>query len=80
MTGPFERLYSLFWQRYLERTEDEELLQVIQPYYAWRALVVAHPIWYPSLSPSVRRSLFTFIETVLSAERVDPQRVGEYIT
>jgi adenylylsulfate kinase len=35
---------------------------VIQPFYAWRGLVVASPVWYPDLAPSVRELLFRFIE------------------
>jgi len=79
LTGPFFRLYHLFWERYLEKTEDEELLAVIQPFYAWRGLVVAHPVWYPSLSDSVREKLFRFIERVLDVDKCNPERVNDYL-
>lgn len=32
LTGPFQRVYQLFWRRYQERREDDELLTVIQPF------------------------------------------------
>jgi len=79
LQGPFHRLYRLFWQRYLERTGDSEILRFAQPFYAWRALVVAHPVWYPNLERSVREALFHFIENVLATERFDPDRTGIYI-
>ena len=79
LIGPFRRLYDLFWERYLEVAQDRELLGVIQPFYAWRATVVASPVWYPSLSLSVRETLFRFIENVLDTERFDPQRIDEYL-
>jgi hypothetical protein len=80
LNGPFRQLYDLFWERYLERTGDEEALTVIQPFYAWRALVVAHPVWYPNLDRSVREALFRFIEHVLNTDQFDPQRVNDYLT
>jgi hypothetical protein len=79
VTGPFRRLYDLFWERYLEQTADYEGLMVIQPFYAWRALVVAHPVWYPSLSLPVREMLFRFVENVLATDRFDPQRINDYL-
>ncbi len=80
LTGAFQRLYHLFWDRYLEHTGDDELLTVIQPFYAWRALVVASPVWYPHLAPSVREALLRFTESVLDAERFDPRGVTNYLS
>jgi hypothetical protein len=79
LAGPYERLYDLFWDRYLDRTGDGQLLTVIQPFYAWRALVVASPVWYPNLDASVREALFYFIESVLDTERFDPGYVSDYL-
>jgi hypothetical protein len=79
LAGPFRQLYDLFWEHYLQATQDQELLRIIQPFYAWRALVVASPVWYPSLPSSVREMLFHFIEAVLGSERFDPQRIDEYV-
>lgn len=76
---PFTSLFRLLWERYLNATEDEEMLSVIQPFYAWRALVVAHPRWYPSLSDSVRETLLRFLENVLSTDRFDPFEVERYL-
>jgi hypothetical protein len=79
LAGPFRRLYDLFWDRYLDHTEDEELLTVIQPFYAWRALVLASPVWYPNLDDSVREALFDFAERVLETERFNPRRVSDHL-
>jgi hypothetical protein len=79
LSGPFRLLYDLFWDRYLEATRDNELFEVVQPFYAWRALVVAHPVWYPSLSAPVRAALLAFVENVLAAERLEPDRINEYL-
>jgi len=79
LAGPFRRLYDLFWDRYLDHAGNEELLTVIQPFYAWRALVLASPVWYPNLDDSVREALFHFTERVLETERFNPRRTSEYL-
>ena len=80
LSGPFRRLHRLLWERYTERTEDEELLTVIQPFYAWRALVLASPVWYPHLQLSVREALFRFAENILDTDRFSPEDVNRYLT
>jgi aminoglycoside phosphotransferase (APT) family kinase protein len=68
LAGPLEELWGRFFEGYLEATGDEELLRVIPPFFVWRALVIASPIWYPSLEVGVRRALFRFIDRLLDAE------------
>ncbi len=78
LSGPFETLFRRFWDRYLEKTEDREMLQVAAPFFAFRGLVMASPVWYPSLEEDVRRKLFSFIGEVLDAESFDPGKVNRY--
>jgi len=68
-------LFNLFFAEYLKQTGDYELLEVIQPFYAFRGLVVASPIWYPNISVDTRRKLFNFIRNVLEAEEFDYKNV-----
>ncbi len=79
VNGPFRHLYDSFWDRYLEQTNDTEILSVIQPFYAWRALVLAHPVWYPNLATAVREALFRFVRHILAAEYFDPRQVNDYL-
>jgi len=79
MDGPFERLFLLFWRNYLDRTGDEEILSVAQPFYAWRSLVVASPLWYPNLPIDVRRKIFGFATKVLKAKEFDFESVESYL-
>ena len=78
-SGDFERLFRLFWDRYLERTNDREILEVIAPFYAWRGLVIASPVWYPHLASPVRKSIFNFIVNVLDTQQFDPGAVNRYL-
>jgi len=73
--GPFKKLFETFWENYLNKTGDEEILTVIQPYYAWRGLVIASPIWYPNLTVDVRRKIFGLIMWMLREEKVDIKNV-----
>lgn len=78
LAGPFETLFRRFFDRYLERTGDREILSVAAPFFAFRGLVMASPVWYPSLDEAVRRKLFRFLLSVLSEEIFDPSRVNAY--
>ncbi|HEU5360682.1 MAG TPA: aminoglycoside phosphotransferase family protein [Candidatus Deferrimicrobiaceae bacterium] len=78
LSGPFEILFRRFWDRYLEKTGDREMLEVAAPFFAFRGLVMASPLWYPTLDEGVRRKLFSFIGKVLDAEAFDPGRVNGY--
>ena len=78
LEGGFETLWHRFWARYLERSGDAELLEVVAPFLAFRGLVMANPLWYPALSDGVRQKLFRFILNVLAEPRFDPARANEY--
>ncbi len=75
----FRRLYELFFDVYLAYTGDYELMEVIQPFYAFRGLVVASPVWYPNISLDTRKKLFNFIKNVLQTEEFDYRKVDEYM-
>jgi hypothetical protein len=76
--GAFESLFLRFWDRYLEKTGDREILEVAAPFFVFRALVLASPVWYPSLADSARRKLLAFILAVLEQPSFDPRQVNLY--
>ena len=78
LEGGFEELFLRFWQRYLEHSGDREVLQVVAPFFAFRGLVMASPIWYPTLSDTVRGRLLAFILAVLEQDTFDPAQVNAY--
>ncbi len=79
LTGAFQELYELFFETYLEKTRDFELLEVIQPFYVFRGLVVASPVWYPVLPRGVREKIFNFIHNILETKRFDYREVNSLI-
>ena len=80
ITGPFKSLFLLFWRNYLNKTGDREILKVIQPFYAWRSLVLASPLWYPQLPTKIRKKILRFAIRVLDSENFDPENVESYLT
>jgi hypothetical protein len=78
LEGNFETLFMRFWERYLEKSGDSEILRVAAPFFAFRGLVMASPVWYPSLPDSVRQQLFRFMRAVLSEDCFNPGEVHRY--
>jgi hypothetical protein len=78
LEGNFESLFRRFWDRYLKGSEDKEILEVAAPFFAFRGLVMAHPVWYPNLSKDVRLKLFKFIQAVLSENVFNPAEANRY--
>jgi hypothetical protein len=78
LEGALETLFLRFWRRYLERSRDQEILHVVAPFFAFRGLVIASPLWYPTLSDTVRKRILSFVLAVLENESFDPAMVNNY--
>jgi hypothetical protein len=78
LRGPFEVLFRLLWDVYIESSGDDDVTKAAAPFFAFRGLVLASPVWYPKLSVDVRRSIFRFVQNVLDEPQFDPSRVNEY--
>ncbi len=74
-TGALRMLWAAFWERYLGASRDHELLEVVAPFFAWRTLVVASPVWYPDIADVVRERMLRFAERLLAGERFDPNTI-----
>jgi hypothetical protein len=76
--GPYLEGLKLFYNEYERLSEDHEIYSVVQPFYAFRGVVVANPVFYPDLTPQRRSMIFRFIHNVLDSERFEPEKVNEY--
>jgi hypothetical protein len=79
LKGEFRALYENFMNLYLEKTRDEEILETLPLFYTFRALVIASPLWYPSLSVETRRRIFDFAHNILDSGKFDPGKVNDYL-
>ena len=76
---PFPTLFRTFVDAYLERAQDRELLEVIPPFLAFRALVIAHPRWYPAIEPGPRTALLQFARRLMAGEPFAVESVGNLL-
>jgi hypothetical protein len=72
-------MYMTYMEKYLEETGDEEVLQVMAPFFVFRGLVIASPVWYPDHPQEVRDTLMRFIENVLEDEVFDYVQFERYM-
>jgi hypothetical protein len=79
LEGEFKTLYDEFMRTYLEKSKDTKILEAMPLFYTFRALVIASPLWYPSLSAKTRRQIFNFARSILDSTAFDPSRVNEYL-
>ena len=79
LTEPFKTLFNTLFARYLDHTRDEELLRVIQPFFAFRSLVIANPLFYPAISSENRRRIFDFMIAVLESDVFDYRDIDSYL-
>ncbi len=78
-SGALRETWDVFFRTYLAATGDDDLLEIVAPFYAWRALVLASPAWYPDVSPSVRDRILRFAERLLAGQTFTPERVDDLL-
>ncbi len=76
---PFRRLLTEFFRTYLGETKDHEILSVLAPFYAFRGLVVIHPLYYPEMEYKKRRMIINFIQNVMSSSSFEIEKIDEYL-
>jgi hypothetical protein len=67
----FVAMFRRFLEGYLAASSDGELLEVLPPFLAFRALVIAHPRWYPALAPAPRSALIALARRLMAGRRFD---------
>jgi hypothetical protein len=77
--GAYREGLETFFAQYGEFSGDKEITGVVAPFFAFRAAVVANPVFYPDLSAEARVQVFRFAKNVLSADKFEVERVNEYI-
>jgi hypothetical protein len=62
---PFATLFRAFMDAYASASDDTDLDAVLPPFFAFRAFVLAHPRWYPTLDDVTRAAIITFGRTMM---------------
>jgi aminoglycoside phosphotransferase (APT) family kinase protein len=77
--GPYLEAMNLFYDKYVSESGDEELFEVVAPFYAFRGVVVANPVFYPDVRPENRVKIFNFVRGVLDDDSFKIDNINEYI-
>ncbi|MDI6826063.1 MAG: phosphotransferase [Candidatus Aenigmarchaeota archaeon] len=90
---PFKKLLELFFSRYFNKRNDPEMFEVSPLFYAFRALVCIHPLFYNSewlrkhgfnkeriqnLDES-KRKIINFTKNILDEEKFDIKKINSYL-
>jgi aminoglycoside phosphotransferase family enzyme len=77
--GPFAKLFKAFWDNYFKKGGSRHILKTAGIFFAFRGVVVAHPVFYSLQSDSVRKKIIRFVDNVLSEASFDPKKISEYL-
>ncbi len=80
MAGAYEDAQSFFYDEYIGTSGDEAVNEVSAPFYAFRAAVVANPLFYPEVTDDVRGKLLAFAHGALRAKEFSPAKINSYIS
>lgn len=71
---------KLFFDEYIRASGDNEIFEVLAPFFAFRGAVVANPLFYPDVTSDTRRQIFSFVNKVLSVGRFEINKICDYVT
>lgn len=77
--GPFSELFHVFLNSYMEKAGDNVFFEVVQPFYAFRVLVVANPRFYPGDPDPIRRKLLNLGQSVLEEDKFEVDNIPNYV-
>jgi aminoglycoside phosphotransferase (APT) family kinase protein len=77
--GTFRESLELFFDAYIKASGDAEITEVAALFFAFRAVVIANPVFYPDLGTDARTRLIRFAKNVLSDDSFKIERVNDYI-
>ena len=80
LRGTFRDSMELFIDAYIKASGDAEIIDVAALFFAFRAVVIANPTFYPDLTSDVRQKLIRFAKRVLSEDNFQVQRINDYLT
>lgn len=68
-----------FFEEYIRISGDRDITGALAPFFAFRAAVVANPVFYPELSTKKRLKIFRFADSILSNDTFSVDRINEYL-
>lgn len=69
--GPFKELNDIFMKRYLEKTNDHEILEVLPLFTIGRSVIIFCPSFNPDIDDKARRQLFDLTMKMADKDKFD---------
>jgi len=79
VSGAYLEGLKLFFEEYIGLSGDTEIYKVLAPFFAFRGVVVANPVFYPEVTTQQRRLILNFVNNALDSEKFVPERVNDLI-
>lgn len=80
LKDPYNEAIRLFYRLYVEKTRDNEIFEIVAPFFAFRGVVVANPLFYPDIKAEQRKIIFNFIRNVLSEDVFNIDKINDYLS
>jgi len=77
--GSFSELFKVYWDNYFSRTKDKLVPRTAALYFAFRCVVVVHPVFYKDQNNNVRKKMIRFASNVLSDDHFKPSKINDYL-
>lgn len=68
-----------FFDEYIRESRDAEITAVAAPFFAFRGVVVANPVFYPEVTDEQRNIILLFINNILEGKVFDVEKVNDYL-
>lgn len=78
-SGNFKDLFEAFWDSYIKKTRDPKINKIAPLFFAFRGVVVSHPLFYKNQSNNCRRKIFNFVVNLLEERKFDIRKINSYL-
>jgi len=90
---PFKKLTETFFEEYFKHRKDDEMFEVSPLFYAFRAIVSIHPVFYSrewmrshgfseerlEKSDESKKKIINFMRNVLDEKEFDVKKINSYL-
>ena len=72
LKNEFREIFDIFWNTYFKKTKDQEMREVMQPYMAFRLVILANPSFRKT---PAERQLISLASNIMRDRRFDPKKL-----
>lgn len=77
--GPFAELFRRIYDRYLNLSWDNDVLEAVPLFMASRVPMMVNPKYFPNVDDPTRKKLIRLAKNVLDEDKFDVEKVSDYL-